>query len=914
MNQGNPLFSIIAVLYKKEKQVSFFIDSIVRQTLKEKIELILVDDHSPDEGSRIVENYNKGHGHVPLEIVHVRNEENLGNCISRNRGIAKARGEYLIITDADCIFSPNYLEEFKKCFELKADVVVSHFGIELGKRNPQEAIKYYENNRLAVLKDRKIQESSDLSSFLNCVTRGVGIRRCLIKGELYDPQFTYSASKDSGFGWEDIDAGYQLFSRGARIVFANESFSLHVTHPSSIEERAKFIKSLRNYRKLHEKNPEIFSLKKEWSIKTYEKICSYLIKTRNYVFNDDMSFLSKHFKLSPSFYLNLILKTLTTVFKTSDKNSSKLVVYTAIFGNRDRLMRPTAFKNVDYICFTDNPSLKSDIWKIVYVKEGEDPRRLAKIYKILPHKFLPNYQYSLWVDGTHVPIQNPWIMVKKFLKHKDIALFSHFKRNCIYEEAKACIELNKDDSQVIIDQVTKYLREGFPRHAGLATCTVILRRHHQRAILSAMEDWWKEIVNHSVRDQLSFNYIMQKNQLEYEIIPGNVYKNKYFQFQHHIGEEPKPSLNRKMINARKFFVGVYYSMRNIYSAYRCKIAFIFISLVYIVSLNLFLKFFASGQERMVFLIFGGMNICIMGLTYLLLGREVNDHVWRLNNDINWLKSQRRWLLRFVLGGGEQLREKYTKEDVTVIIGVNDKADYRLVNVLKSLRNQDYDQDLINILITDYQSSEEIVAILKEVCKKYNAQYIHVDGFLPWSKSRCINSGIHQVSTKYILIADADTVFESNYIKEAVKPLINDPYQLIYCPWRFTKKGSITEATDIINEYQSIKKIFDDDSYGSKDFSNRHPGTYFLLTEFLHKINGLDEFYSMWSRVGDDLIKRLGMAGLKLNNIEQKTSNLYQCHPKGQDIRKPSFRQVQNDQFYYNLANTIRRNDVLENNA
>ena len=48
---------------------------------------------------------------------------------------------------------------------------------------------------------------------------------------------------------------------------------------------------------------------------------------------------------------------------------NKVVVYTTIFNNYDSLNDPPIFyKEVDYICFTDSKKIKSDNWKIIYLK------------------------------------------------------------------------------------------------------------------------------------------------------------------------------------------------------------------------------------------------------------------------------------------------------------------------------------------------------------------------------------------------------------------------------------------------------------------------------------------------------------------------------------------------------------------
>lgn len=87
-----------------------------------------------------------------------------------------------------------------------------------------------------------------------------------------------------------------------------------------------------------------------------------------------------------------------------DFNKEKLAVYIVIVGNYDTLKDPKFVDdNCDYICFTDNEEFWSDTWQICHMREeGEwlDKIRKQRMYKVLPHKFLPEYKYSVYIDGN----------------------------------------------------------------------------------------------------------------------------------------------------------------------------------------------------------------------------------------------------------------------------------------------------------------------------------------------------------------------------------------------------------------------------------------------------------------------------------------------------------------------------------
>ena len=220
-----------------------------------------------------------------------------------------------------------------------------------------------------------------------------------------------------------------------------------------------------------------------------------------------------------------------------DKMNDKIIVYTAITGNYDTLKEPERFAGCDYVCFTDNDKLESDVWNIrKAVSFSKHPRLNARYHKLHPHVYFSDYDFSLWVDGTHLPIIHPRELVEKYLGQWDIAMFPHRYNDCIYQEAKNCILKKKASRKLIKKQIEKYRQEKYPENNGLIESAVILRRHNSPLIIKTMNDWWEEIRNFSDRDQLSFNYVAYKNSLSYGTISGDVFENMYFINNPHQGK------------------------------------------------------------------------------------------------------------------------------------------------------------------------------------------------------------------------------------------------------------------------------------------------------------------------------------------------------------------------------------------
>ena len=220
---------------------------------------------------------------------------------------------------------------------------------------------------------------------------------------------------------------------------------------------------------------------------------------------------------------------------------NKNVIYTSIYGKKDNLKEPLFISDGwDYICFTDNPNLKSNIWKIVHSKPiHKDPVRSAKIFKALPHAYLQEYDISIWIDANFIIKNDINVLLHKLnqLKERNMFVFQHDQgRNCIYDEAVVVKEDQKDDPLIIEKQMLKYRDENYPEQNGLTANSILIRRHNEEDIISLSELWWSEIQNHSRRDQLSFCYCLWKLDTSYMMAKYptlDIRNNPWFQWSPH---------------------------------------------------------------------------------------------------------------------------------------------------------------------------------------------------------------------------------------------------------------------------------------------------------------------------------------------------------------------------------------------
>lgn len=97
--------SIILPVYNGEKFLSETLNSIVSQNF-DKYELIIINDGSTDRSKDIIDDFA-----ARCNKIVVINQSNSGICAARNKGLAIAKGKYIMFCDHDDIYCENYLEK-----------------------------------------------------------------------------------------------------------------------------------------------------------------------------------------------------------------------------------------------------------------------------------------------------------------------------------------------------------------------------------------------------------------------------------------------------------------------------------------------------------------------------------------------------------------------------------------------------------------------------------------------------------------------------------------------------------------------------------------------------------------------------------------------------------------------------------
>lgn len=111
------LFSVVIPAYNEENQISSCLDALVKQSTDRRFEVIVVDNNSTDNTSKIVNNYKKK---LNIKVVI---EEQKGRGSARKTGFKKASGDIILSTDADTIVPEDWIERIITIFESNKNVL-----------------------------------------------------------------------------------------------------------------------------------------------------------------------------------------------------------------------------------------------------------------------------------------------------------------------------------------------------------------------------------------------------------------------------------------------------------------------------------------------------------------------------------------------------------------------------------------------------------------------------------------------------------------------------------------------------------------------------------------------------------------------------------------------------------------------
>lgn len=201
-------------------------------------------------------------------------------------------------------------------------------------------------------------------------------------------------------------------------------------------------------------------------------------------------------------------------------------VYTCVTNGYDRVIPPRApVPGVDHILFTDDPDRDATPgWITRPIDTGLDadlsPALRNRYYKLLPHKVLPDYATSVYLDANiAITASLAPFLVDVFGGPENLSLFRHPSRTTVAAEMQACLDTGRvRNPDALRHEVAGYARDGFPDTVPLTGNSILARRHHAPDIVAAMDMWWDVLERGGGRDQISLPYVRWKLDLPVRVL------------------------------------------------------------------------------------------------------------------------------------------------------------------------------------------------------------------------------------------------------------------------------------------------------------------------------------------------------------------------------------------------------------
>ncbi len=210
-----PKVSVIVPVYNVEKYLAKCLDTLVNQTL-EDIEIIVVNDGSPDGSQGIIDSYAANYPNKIKAFV----KENGGLSDARNFGMKKATGDFIGFVDSDDFVELTMFEKlYSRAVDTDSDIVVcAHYSITLDKKcNIKNKIFHKVENFYRF--GKSIYESPEILAYAKSYAWNKLYKRDVIK----DYQFPV------GQVYEDSAVVYNILSSANKVEFINQPLYFYVT-------------------------------------------------------------------------------------------------------------------------------------------------------------------------------------------------------------------------------------------------------------------------------------------------------------------------------------------------------------------------------------------------------------------------------------------------------------------------------------------------------------------------------------------------------------------------------------------------------------------------------------------------------------------------------------------------------------
>lgn len=249
--------SVIIPIYKVEKYLSRCLESVVNQTLDD-IEIVLVDDGSPDSCPEICDRYAKKDSRI--KVIHKKNE---GLGYARNSGMLIATGEYIAFLDSDDYVSKDMYEKvYSELKRTDADCCVTGYvvkkdsGDEIHKENPLGTAVYESDDIITKVLAGMLGSKPDQARDTDV---GMSVWKCVYRKELLQDKGILFPSERELIS-EDIIFQIRVLSQVKRVCTLSEVMYYYCENANSQSLTKTYSKDkFDRYKKLYNVELEMLS-------------------------------------------------------------------------------------------------------------------------------------------------------------------------------------------------------------------------------------------------------------------------------------------------------------------------------------------------------------------------------------------------------------------------------------------------------------------------------------------------------------------------------------------------------------------------------------------------------------------------------------------------------------------------------
>lgn len=203
--------------------------------------------------------------------------------------------------------------------------------------------------------------------------------------------------------------------------------------------------------------------------------------------------------------------------KAIAKKPPKIAAVVAISGGYDTVKLPAQLNpDIKYILYTDSPVVDAGVYEIRPMPYfHEDKTRIARFVKTNLDQLVPGYDIALWIDANLMAMNDLSEFISDFKKSKKaVGAIPHPLRTSVYEEAEACKKHIKEDNRRIDEQAAHLWELGYSTQK-LIESNFMMFDLKSKKIRGFFATWWRELDTFTRRDQLSLNYALDENKIDY---------------------------------------------------------------------------------------------------------------------------------------------------------------------------------------------------------------------------------------------------------------------------------------------------------------------------------------------------------------------------------------------------------------